>query len=58
MDALTHLYPRLSIGGFLVIDDFALGPCKQAVEDFRAANGIDEPIEEVDWTGVFWRRER
>lgn len=56
IDALTNLYPRLSVGGFLVIDDFALEPCRRAVDDYRTANGIDEPIEEVDWTGVFWRR--
>ncbi|MEX0666632.1 MAG: TylF/MycF/NovP-related O-methyltransferase [Acidimicrobiia bacterium] len=58
MDVLTHLYPQLSVGGFLIVDDFALAPCKQAIEDFRAAHGIAEPIEEVDWTGVFWRRTR
>lgn len=55
-DALTHLYPQLAVGGFLIVDDFALPACRKAVEDYRAANGIDEPIEEVDWSGVFWRR--
>jgi O-methyltransferase len=59
MDALVALYPRLSIGGYLVVDDFGAVPaCRKAVEDYRAEHGIDEPIEAVDWTGVFWRRER
>jgi O-methyltransferase len=56
MDALVNLYDGLSDGGFVIIDDFALTPCRQAVEDFRAQRGIGEPIEEIDWTGVFWRK--
>ncbi len=56
MDSLVNLYDGLSSGGFLIIDDFNLAPCRQAVEDFRRERGIDEPIEQVDWTGVFWRK--
>ena len=56
MDALVNLYPGLSVGGYLIIDDFAFEPCRKAVADFRSARNIDEPIEEIDWTGVFWRR--
>ena len=32
------------------------GRRRQAVEDFRAQHGIDEPIETIDWAGSFWRR--
>ena len=58
MDALTNLYPQLSPGGFLIVDDYGFEPCRQAVADYRAAHGIDEPIEEIDWLGAFWRREQ
>lgn len=58
MDALQNLYPQLSVGGFLIVDDYNFPPCKQAVEDYRTANGISEPIEPIDWLGAFWRRER
>ncbi|MBA2522057.1 MAG: class I SAM-dependent methyltransferase [Solirubrobacterales bacterium] len=55
---LESLYPALSVGGYLVIDDYLLiDECKDAVDDFRRAHGITEPIEEVDWNGVKWRRE-
>jgi O-methyltransferase len=55
--ALESLYPRLSSGGYLVVDDYgAIPACRQAVTDFRARHGIDEPIHEIDWTGVYWRR--
>jgi O-methyltransferase len=57
IDVLTHLYPNLSVGGYVIVDDYGAVPaCRQAVEDFRAANGIRSRIKEIDWTGVFWRR--
>jgi O-methyltransferase len=57
MDALTRLYPNLSPGGYLVVDDYGnLAPCRRAVDDYRAANHITETIQEIDWTGVFWQR--
>ncbi len=59
MDALKAIYPKLSIGGYLIVDDFGAVPgCKQAVEDYRREHGISEAIEVADWTGVYWRRER
>ncbi len=58
MDALVNLYPRLSVGGFLIVDDYGFEPCRQAVADYRAANGIEEPVEAIDWLGAFWRRTR
>ncbi|TMK89080.1 MAG: macrocin O-methyltransferase [Actinobacteria bacterium] len=57
MQSLDALYPKLSEGGFAIIDDYGnLEPCRQAVDDYRAAHGIREPIERIDWTGVYWRR--
>lgn len=57
MDALVSLYPRLSEGGFCIIDDYALKGCKQAVDDFRSQNGIVTELKVVDWTGRYWRKE-
>jgi O-methyltransferase len=55
--ALTALYPGLTVGGYVVIDDYgAVEACKAAVDEFRAVNGIDEPLEHSDWTGARWRR--
>ena len=55
--ALNALYPGLSVGGYVVVDDYgALEECREAVDTFRARHGITEPIEEVDWTSVRWRR--
>ena len=57
MDGLVNLYHGLSPGGFLIIDDFSLPACREAVEDFRRDRSIREPIERIDWTGVFWRKQ-
>jgi len=55
MDALVSLYPRLSPGAFVIVDDFALAGCRNAVLDFRAQRGIEDRIHEVDSTGIYWR---
>jgi hypothetical protein len=57
-DALTHLYPKVSPGGFVIIDDFEIEACRQAVTDYRAAHGIDDDICPIDDNGVFWRKRR
>lgn len=55
--ALDVVYPSLSVGGYLVIDDFyPLDDCRRAVEDFRAEHSITDPIEAVDWNAARWRR--
>jgi Macrocin-O-methyltransferase (TylF) len=57
IDALSSLYPKVSIAGYIIIDDYKVVPgCRQAVEDYRKSNGITEPIREIDWAGVYWQR--
>ena len=57
IDALTHLYPKLPPGGFVIIDDYGfVAACRQAVTDYRQAHHIEEPIVPIDWTGAYWRR--
>jgi O-methyltransferase len=58
LDALRPLYPKLSRGGFAIIDDFALAPCRAAVEDYRREHGISEKLIDIDGTAVYWRKER
>lgn len=56
MVALDALYDRLSIGGCVIVDDYALPTCQQAISDFRSKREISDPIVRVDWTGVHWRK--
>ncbi|MGQ0431094.1 MAG: TylF/MycF family methyltransferase [Microthrixaceae bacterium] len=57
MDGLRNLYPKLSVGGYLIVDDYGAVPaCREAVEDFRVEQGITDAVHQIDWTGVFWQR--
>ncbi len=59
MDGLKSLYPKLSVGGYMIIDDYgAIPACAKAVNDYREENGITEEIKEIDWSGRFWKREK
>jgi O-methyltransferase len=57
MDALVSLYPKLSCGGFAIIDDYGwIESCRKAVTDFRDSNKINDPILRIDRTGIYWRK--
>ncbi|MFI6762305.1 TylF/MycF family methyltransferase [Micromonospora sp. NPDC050417] len=57
MVALNSLYPKLSVGGYVIVDDYhAVRGCRQAVDDFRAAHGITDELRQVDWTCRYWQR--
>ena len=56
IDSLNALYHRVSPGGYVIIDDYnSWDSCKQAVNDFRNKHKIEEIIEPVDWSAVYWR---
>jgi O-methyltransferase len=57
IQALDALYPRLSPGGFCIIDDYhVLKACRQAVTDHRAKHRVSAEIVEIDGSGVLWRK--
>lgn len=57
LDALDALYPRVSPGGWVIVDDYGgWEQCRKAVDDYRDSRAIAAPIEVVDWTGAFWQK--
>lgn len=57
MDSLRNLYPKLSIGGYIIIDDYGLSGCNAAIKDFRTEFNIDEPLVNIDASGAcYWRK--
>lgn len=57
IQALEALYPKLSPGGFCIVDDYlAVKACEQAVTDYRSQQGITAEIVDIDGTGVLWRK--
>ena len=55
-EALLALHPKVSPGGFIIIDDYILQGCRAAVDAYRAEYGIIAPLQEVDGAAVYWRK--
>ena len=57
MDGLVNLYPKLSKGGYLIVDDWGVvEACKKAVLDYRKQHNINDEIIDIDGSGVYWTR--
>ena len=57
MSSLVQLYPLVSQGGIVIIDDWHLPGCRMAVEDYRAKHGIADPIQEVGGN-AYWAKQQ
>jgi O-methyltransferase len=57
-DVLRALYPKLSPGGYVIVDDYGLPVgCRRAVDEYRAEQEIEEPILMVNERIACWRRD-
>lgn len=57
VDVLYNLYDKLSIGGFVIMDDWYNFPSKIAVEDFFAMHSVDMPqIVQIDDLSAYWQK--
>jgi hypothetical protein len=43
-DILVHLYPSVTVGGYVVVDDFHIPECRAAILKYRQLRGIKEPM--------------
>lgn len=56
---LESLYPGLSRGGYVIIDDYHdVVECRRAVDDYRRAHEIVDQLTDVDGHCVRWRKLR
>lgn len=54
MDGLVNLYPKVSAGGFVIVDDWGVVPaCREAVNDYRRQFGLTEEIIPIDKSAVY-----
>lgn len=57
-DALSALYPKVSKGGYVIVDDYHVVPgCKAAVHDYLAFQNIEPQFVEIDGVGIYWQIE-
>jgi O-methyltransferase len=52
--ALENLYPKLSVGGYVIVDDYGLPNCRRALADYREYHGIDSEYITIDNSSVYW----
>jgi demethyldecarbamoylnovobiocin O-methyltransferase len=56
-DTLTSLYPKVSVGGYVIVDDYlTCPPCKDAVDEYRTTFDIADELITIDRDGVYWQR--
>ncbi len=55
--SLEYLYPLLSKGGVVILDDWHLDGCKAAVADYRQRYGIDDKIYIFDGNAYWTKRQ-
>lgn len=56
MDTLVSLYPKLSPGGYLIVDDYIIPACKKAIHDYREEHGVEDEIKRIDRRSVYWQK--
>jgi O-methyltransferase len=56
MVILESLYPKLSPGGMLIIDDYSLPNCKKAIQDYRDRYAIFDEIIDIDESSSYWKK--
>lgn len=57
IEALESLYHKLSTGGYVIVDDYALKGCRAAIDDFRRDRGISDELVVIDRSGaVYWQK--
>ncbi|MCA0351005.1 MAG: TylF/MycF family methyltransferase [Chloroflexi bacterium] len=56
-DALEALYPKVSQGGYVIVDDYAtFEECYNAVHDYLESIGAEVTMQPIDEDSVFWQK--
>ena len=58
IDVLNYMYPKVSIGGYIIVDDWKLPNCRAAIEDYTKANGFIPEMIIIDGSSVYWKKEQ
>jgi len=60
MDILFNLYEKVTIGGFVIIDDYGIKVCREAITKFRGMHNITEELLPI-WNAssrYYWVKKR
>lgn len=55
LDVLESMYDQVVPGGIIIVDDFGIRNCREAVFHFFESRKLEQPdFKKIDWTGIFW----
>lgn len=57
VDVLYHLYEKVTIGGFIIVDDWTGFPAKDACLDFLKVHKLSPKIVPIDGSSVYWQKQ-
>lgn len=57
--SIEALYPKLSPGGYCIVDDYGGIPaCRRAITDYRSTHEILDEIVDIDGSGIYWQKSK
>ncbi len=56
INALENLYSKLSVGGYVIVDDYGLANCREALTDYRKYFNITDEYVRIDNSSVYWQK--
>ena len=58
LDQLFNLYPLITVGGYIIVDDWSVLACQRALKDFWRWHDLDPTIFSIDDTSIYWRKSK
>ena len=56
--AIDNLYPKLSQGGFCIVDDYySFSDCQKAIDEYRENNNMKSELKSIDNMSCYWKHE-
>ena len=59
IDVFFTLYDKLTVGGYLIVDDWSIPEARKAVQDFRTMHGITDDTDKMyfpDPVSAYWKK--
>lgn len=57
VDVLYHMYDKVSLGGYVIIDDWIIEETRTACQDFFRVHGIKPAITNIDNTSSYFKKD-
>lgn len=57
LDSIFNLYEFLSVGGYVIIDDWNIPECNEAINEFLRTHSLVPNIVRIDKSAVYWKKE-